>query len=164
MNKSNERLMAILIALRKMPRWALILLTVGVIVVLGVAMYLLLPQTQESQDSLDPTGLAFSVFLKMGVVIILIVGLAIVLRRWQSKSRLDQSKMITVLETTHLSPHQTLYLINVDGQRILIGATDQHITNLYQATTDLSKQSADDFSEILAKTQSPYGHAENEQL
>ncbi len=165
MNKSNERLMAILVALRKLPRWALILLTVGVIVVLGVAMFLLIePKTDTPVN--NPTSLAFEVFLKLGVVVLLIIGLAIILRRWQSKSHLDQTKLVSVLETVHLSPHQTLYLINVDGQRLLLGATDQNITNLIQVATTDSKEttnqlsSMDDFSKILAKAKSPTDHLE----
>ena len=120
MNKGNERLMAILIALRKLPRWALILITVGVIVVLGVAMFLLLPQTTPANgDStyINSTGLAFSIFLKLGVVVLLIGGLAIILKRMQSKSQSINPKQIDLVETVHLSPHRTLYLINIDNQK-----------------------------------------------
>jgi len=167
MNKSNERLMAILIALRKMPRWALILLTVGVIVILGVAMFLLLPQTQTSQTT-DPSavgvGLAFGVFLKMGVVVLLIVGAAIVIRRWQTKSHINQTKIINVLETVHLAQKQTLYLINVDGKKILIGATDQTISNLYQSedVDAFSSNSPEkNFPDVLAQVISPSDHVED---
>lgn len=170
MNKGNERILAILAALRKLPRWALILITVGVIVVLGIAMFLLLPQQPTSQgDSsyLNSTGLAFSVFLRMGVIILLIVGLAIILRRWKTKSFTDQEKQISVLETVHLSPHRTLYMIKVEGQKFLIGATDQNISNLGpiavsdQASEFISKESGKDFSEILQRTRSS---SENYQL
>jgi len=64
-NTGNERLMAILIALRKLPRWALILITVGVIIILGIAMFLLLPQespTTGDASYINSTGLAFSIF------------------------------------------------------------------------------------------------------
>lgn len=135
MNKSNERVMNILIALRKLPRWALIAITIGVIIVLGVAMFFLLPNSENTQSEgdtsyLNSTGLAFSVFLKMGVVVLLIIGLAIVLRRWQSKVNIVQSKQVNLLETIHLSPHRTLYLVSLHGKNILIGATDQTITTL----------------------------------
>jgi len=48
MNKGNEKLLAFIATLRKMPRWALVLATVGLVVVLGVAMFLLLPQNSEN--------------------------------------------------------------------------------------------------------------------
>jgi flagellar biogenesis protein FliO len=162
MNKGNQQIMAILVALRKLPRWALILITVGVIVILGVAMFLLLPQNVNSVNSSQkiesPASLAFSVFLKMGVVVILLIGLAIILRRWQTKTQITNIKQINVLETIHLSPHRTLYMINVDDQKILIGATDQSMTNLYQQSAtrslgEIQAKSDNDFAEVLAQTQ-----------
>jgi flagellar biogenesis protein FliO len=163
MNKGNERLMAILMYLRKMPRWALILLTVTVIIILGVAMFLLLPQNETSKGDasyLNSTGLAFSVFLKMGVVILLIGGLAIILRRWKTRGSVSQTKLISVVETVHLTQHRTLYLLNIDGQKILIGATDQSMTNLYQVNStnedpENQQSSNNGFSDILANLQSP---------
>lgn len=157
MNKSNERLMAFIMSLRKLPRWALILITLGVIIVLGIAMFLLLPQQDLAQDSstyINSTGLAFSVFLKLGVVVLLIIGFAIVLKRWQTKSFSSKSKQINVIETTNLSTHRTLYLIEIDGQKMLIGATDQSMTNLYQTLSsdfDTLSSSANDqnFSDLL---------------
>jgi len=135
MNKGNERLMAIIVALRKLPRWALISITVGVIVVLGIAMFLLLPQASPSTGDvsyLNSTGFAFSVFLKLGVVVLIIAGLAILIRRMQTKNQGISAKRIEVVETVHLSPHRTLYLVNVEDQKILIGATDQSLTTLFQ--------------------------------
>lgn len=137
MNKSNERLMAIIAYLRKLPRWALILITVGVIIVLGVAMFLLLPQSVPSTGDasyINSTGFAFSVFLKLGIVVLIIAGLAIVIRRMQVKGQTTSTKLVGLIETLHLSPHRTLYLIDVEGQKILIGATDQSISTLYQLT------------------------------
>lgn len=146
MNRGNERLLAWINTLRKMPRWVLVLVTVGVVVVLGVAMFLLLPQnTGDSQESsyLTSTGLAFGVFLKLGVVVVLIVGLAIILRKWQSNIRAGTPKQIDVIETVHLSQHRSLYLVNVGSKRLLLGGTDQSITTL----TDLSNE--EEFSAIL---------------
>lgn len=135
MNQGNERIMAIIVALRKLPRWALISITVGVIVILGVAMFLLLPQSSPSTGDvsyINSTGFAFSVFLKLGVVVLVIAGLAIIIRRMQVKGQATTTKQINLIETIHLSPHRTLYLVNVENQKILIGATDQSMTTLYQ--------------------------------
>ena len=161
MNKGNERIMAIVIALRKLPRWALISITVGVIVILGVAMFLLLPQTSPSNGDaayLNSTSFAFSVFLKLGVVVLIIAGLAIVIRRMQVKNQVTHSKQIEVIETVHLTPHRTLYLVNVDNKKILIGATDQSMATLFQGEnisieneTIKNSDSQENFSELLDK-------------
>jgi flagellar biosynthetic protein FliO len=146
MNRGNEKLLAWINAMRKMPRWALVLATVGLVVVLGIAMFLLIPQktdTTGNSSYLASTGLAFGVFLKLGVVVVLIVGLAIILRRWQSTMRAGTQKRIEVVETVHLSQHRSLYLVNVGGKSLLLGGTDQSISTL----TDLS--SDDVFSAFL---------------
>ena len=139
MNKGNEKLLAFIATLRKMPRWALVLATVGLVVVLGVAMFLLLPQNSENTGEssyLASTGLAFGVFLKLGVVVVLIIGLAIILRRWQSTIRAGTPKQIEVIETVHLSQHRSLYLVNVGGKSLLLGGTDQSISTLADITSD----------------------------
>jgi flagellar biogenesis protein FliO len=158
-NKGNERLMAIIIALRKLPRWALIAITLGVIIILGVAMFLLLPQSSPSSNDatyINSTGFAFSVFLKLGVVVLIIAGLAIIIRRMQVKNQATTTKLIGIIETLHLTPHRTLYLVSIDDKKILIGATDQSMTTLYQSgisennlTEDQQQISSQSFSEML---------------
>ena len=158
MNKGNERLLAFIAWMRSKPRWVLVLITVGVVVILGVAMFLLIPQNQnpnENSTYLTSTGLAFNVFLKLGVIVLLLIGLAIVLRRWQSKDRITNTKQITLLETLHLSPHRTLYLVEIQGHKILIGGTDQSMNNLYQLETLANDQLSaipESFSDILEKS------------
>ena len=159
MNQGNERIMAIIVALRKLPRWALISITVGVIVILGVAMFLLLPQSSPSTGDvsyINSTGFAFSVFLKLGVVVLVIAGLAIIIRRMQVKGQATTTKQISLIETIHLSPHRTLYLVNVENQKILIGATDQSMTTLYQLSNSENSmennkplENAQNFSDLL---------------
>ena len=159
MNKGNERLMAIIVALRKLPRWALISITLGVIVILGVAMFLLLPQSSPSigdASYLNSTGFAFSVFLKLGIVVLIIAGLAIVIRRMQIKGQATTTKLIGVIETVHLTPHRTLYLVSIEDQKILIGATDQSMTTLYKLSNtdnsiekDQNDDSSHNFSALL---------------
>ncbi len=159
MNQGNERIMAIIVALRKLPRWALISITVGVIVILGVAMFLLLPQSSPSTGDvsyINSTGFAFSVFLKLGVVVLVIAGLAIIIRRMQVKGQATTTKQINLIETIHLSPHRTLYLVNVENQKILIGATDQSMTTLYQLSNSENSiennkplENAQKFSDLL---------------
>jgi flagellar biogenesis protein FliO len=159
MNKGNERIMAIIIALRKLPRWALIAITVGVIVILGFAMFLLIPQSSPSTGDvsyLNSTGFAFSVFLKLGVVVLIIAVLAIVIRRMQVKGQISNNKQISLIETVHLTPHRTLYLVNIENQKILIGATDQSMTTLvnFKLNQDNEEpiqnvESSQNFSDLL---------------
>ena len=169
MNKDNERLMAFINMMRKLPRWALILISVGVVVILGIAMFLLLPQPTTSQGNstyINSTGLAFSVFLKLGAVVLLIIGLAIVLKRWQTKNSITHSKQITILETAHLSQRQALYLIEIENQKLLIGATDQSINLLHAiGNKDENKNFAandagSSFSELLTKASNSMEHPE----
>jgi flagellar biogenesis protein FliO len=158
-NKGNERLMAIIIALRKLPRWALIAITLGVIIILGISMFLLLPQSSPSTNDatyINSTGFAFSVFLKLGVVVLIIAGLAIIIRRMQVKNQSTTTKLIGVIETVHLNPHRTLYLVSIDNKKILIGATDQSMSTLYQSAIseiNLAENqqtgSSQSFSELL---------------
>jgi flagellar biogenesis protein FliO len=171
MNKGNERLMAIIIALRKLPRWALISITVGVIVILGVAMFLLLPQSSPSTGDasyLNSTGFAFGVFLKLGVVVLIIAGLAIIIKKMQVKSQATSTKLVEVIETVHLTPHQTLYLVNVDAKRILIGATDQSLTTLYQlekteetVEKNLNGDAPQSFSDLLNNASNAHNSNDN---
>lgn len=160
MNKGNERLMAIIVYLRKLPRWALIGITVGAIVLLGGAMFLLLPQTTPSPGDVsyvNSTGFAFSVFLKLGVVVLIIAGIAIVIRQMQVKGQATSTKLVGIIETVHLTPHRTLYLVSIDNQKILIGATDQTMTNLYQLSNSENETqfqqipTSQNFSDFLDK-------------
>ena len=162
MNRGNERLLAVLAALRRMPRWALVLSTVGIIIVLGVAMFMLIPsQTSAVGDDsyLNSTGLAFSVFLKLGIIVVIIIGIAIVVKQMQTKMRVEKSDQISILETVHLSPHRSIHLIRVDNEKLLIGATDQnistllHLTNLDASIETDVKEKNPSFSDYLSKAQ-----------
>ena len=162
MNKGNDRLLAVITALRKMPRWVLVLTTVGIIVVLGVAMFMLIPSHPSAENDssyLNSTGLAFSVFLKLGIIVVIIIGLAIVIKQMQSKMRVEKTEQISILETIHLSPHRSIYLLRVENEKILIGATDQNISTLLNLKAGVSIQNnnldeqKDSFSDLLSKAQ-----------
>ena len=162
MNKGNERLLAVLAALRRMPRWALVLTTLGIIIVLGVAMFMLIPsQTSTVGDTsyLNSAGLAFSVFLRLGIIIVIIIGLAIVIKQMQSKMRIEKTDQISILETVHLSPHRSIHLIRVDNEKLLIGATDQnistllHLSNIDTSIDSNNLENNQSFSDYLSKAQ-----------
>lgn len=80
----------------------------------------------------DPLGSAslyfFGVFVKLIGVLLLIVASAIIFRRWSNFSPAgNRVRHLRLLETVRLSPKQSLHLLSVGDQQILIGATDQTI-------------------------------------
>ena len=88
-----------------------------------------------SSISKDPLGsnpfYYLSAFVKLIAVLMLIVGSSVIFRRWlQSGLHGKIAKQMNLLETTRLSPKQSLHLIMVGDQKLLIGATDQTISLL----------------------------------
>jgi len=86
-----------------------------------------------SGPSSDPMASApvylAGVFLKLILVLLLIVLSAVVFRRWMHLSPQSGTvRQMRVTETIRLSPKQTLYLVSVGEQQLLIGATDQNIS------------------------------------
>jgi flagellar biogenesis protein FliO len=78
-------------------------------------------------DTLSTAGLFLSIFLKLGLVLLLIYSGLIILRRIQLNKSPLRRKYINVLETSHLSPHRAIHLIQVGQVTFLVGATDQNI-------------------------------------
>ncbi|MCX6078657.1 MAG: flagellar biosynthetic protein FliO [Chloroflexi bacterium] len=89
-------------------------------------------------DPLASTPLYFlSVMVKLVGVLLLIVASAVIFRRWMNLgSQTGPTRQLRLLETVRLSPKQTLYLVAVGDQQLLIGATDQNISLL--SPVDLS--------------------------
>jgi flagellar biosynthetic protein FliO len=93
------------------------------------ALFALDGSSGASSDSSGSTPLYFlGVFVKLVGVLLLIVASAVIFRRWSNfgptRSRV---RHLHLLETVRLSPKQSLYLVSIGDQRILIGATDQSI-------------------------------------
>lgn len=80
-----------------------------------------------TNEAVTTSALFLNVFLKLGLVLLLIYSGAIYLRRRQNGGTLLRRKKIQVLETTHLSPHRSLHLVKVGDHTYLIGATDHNI-------------------------------------
>jgi len=80
-----------------------------------------------NNEAVSTSALLLNVFLKLGLVLLLIYSGAIFLRRRQSNGHPLYKKQIQVLETTHLAPHRALHLVKVGDQTYLIGATDHSI-------------------------------------
>jgi flagellar biosynthetic protein FliO len=75
-------------------------------------------------------ALGISVLFKLGLVIVLIYASMIFLRRWRVPFPARPDRQISVLETTRLSPRQSIHLVRVKDQLLLIGATDQGLSLL----------------------------------
>ncbi|GEM_PF-1211838 len=81
-------------------------------------------------DSWTTAALFVNVLFKLGLVLLLIYSSVIILRRLQSSQNPRLRKGIKIIETTHLSPHRAIHLVQVGNQVYLIGATDHEVTML----------------------------------
>ena len=87
--------------------------------------------------------LAFSVL----VVIVLGAATLYVSKKVLPKVTHAASKEIRVLETTYLGPRKSLHLVEINGQRLLLGSTNDNIStlaHLNDAWLDLTRQDADE--------------------
>jgi flagellar biogenesis protein FliO len=84
----------------------------------------------------------------LSVALVLVLG---VLALYVSKTVLPKvtkspSKEIHVLETAYLGPRKALHLVEVNGQRLLVGSTNENITTLTHVVdhwADLSREETD---------------------
>jgi len=86
--------------------------------------------SETTSDPLGSTPFYFvSAFVKLLGVLLLIVGLSVIFRRWQHLGPNGKLvRQMRLLETVRLSPKQSLHIISIGGQKLLIGATDQNIS------------------------------------
>lgn len=105
----------------------------GVLVFSIVCTIILAALGSGSTAASDPLGSSAyyfaSAFIKLIIVLLLIVGCGILLRRWQQSAPGGKTvRQMRVVETVRLSPKQALHLVVVGDQKMLIGATDQGIS------------------------------------
>jgi flagellar biosynthetic protein FliO len=84
-------------------------------------------------DPLADTSLAWlavSVFLKLGLVLVLMYACLYVIRRLKSSTNSLYRRQLAILETLHLSPRQKLHLVQAGSTVLLIGATDDNLSVL----------------------------------
>lgn len=70
----------------------------------------------------------------LALVLVLMVALLWALRRLQHKlqTSADPTRQMRLVETLSVGPRQKILLMQVDGQRVLIGVTAQQIQSLGQ--------------------------------
>lgn len=133
------------------------LLVLGVLSTLG-----LMVMTNTSGTANDPTEstpfYVVGVFVKLGIVLLLIVGSSMIFRRYvQPGMSGKKTRQVQLLETVRLSPKQAVHLISVGGQQLLVGATDQNISLITHVDADVAAQetealpapSGTDFASVL---------------
>jgi len=131
---------------------------VGLIILLSllfvVGIWLSDYSTVESTGAMvDSPAWILGVFLKLGVVLLLICGAAIYFRRWQAGSAKNNSRRMKIIESTALSPRRAIYLIQVDGQTYMVGATDQSVNLISEVESLELRENTKPplFSEVLTK-------------
>jgi flagellar biosynthetic protein FliO len=116
--------------------WVNILGGLGLVllVVLGIVISNPKPPTTSGpvQPNIDLSypGLLVSIILKLGVVVLLIYITLLLLKRWQAGKVGIAPRRLSILESNHISPRQSIHLVKVDQRLFFIGATDQSITCL----------------------------------
>jgi flagellar biosynthetic protein FliO len=111
------------------PRQKLTVSLLGFSLLATGALFALGETSGTSSNPLGSTPLYFvGVFVKLVGVLLLIVASAVIFRRWSSFSPAGtRVRHLHLLETVRLSPKQSLHLVSIGDQQILIGATDQSI-------------------------------------
>ncbi len=101
-----------------------------------------------------------SVAVLMGVLGLLVIVLMIIKRLASSHGGISNRGLIKTLATHYVSPKQRLVLIDVLGERILIGVSQQRIDSIARIDSDepvetFSPQEAGLFSSILNRAKDP---------
>jgi len=112
-------------------------LVAGLLVFSLTATVILFFMSGAADPALDPkTPPVFymaGVLIKLIGVLLLIFISAIIFKRWMNLGpQAGVSRQMHVIETLRLSPKQTLHLVSIGDQQLLIGATDTGISLLSQ--------------------------------
>lgn len=117
---------------RNQPRWLqiVIIVVVSVVLVIGIWLSSRGYGDKSSAEIVDSPTWMINVMLSFVLVILLIIGSAIVARRWMLGVGPSKDRRMQVVETLVLNPKRALHIVKVGDQMLLIGATDQTINLL----------------------------------
>ena len=91
-------------------------------------------QTTETSTAPAASGgvaeMLFGVLWRLALVIGLIYLFFAILRRWQSGKTRIGKKRLHIIESLHLTPRQTIHLIQVGSRSFVVGSTDQAMSLL----------------------------------
>jgi flagellar biosynthetic protein FliO len=136
------------------PRWVQIVLILVLSVLVVVGFWLTDYQSGDSSPSMvDSTAWILGAILKFGIVLLLIYGAAILLRRWQIGGIKKNNRRMKVVEISALTPRRAIYLVQVDGQTFMLGATDQSV-NLIAEVNPMDaavNDTSNNFADVLSQ-------------
>lgn len=145
---SRARLADVWNRLGRRQRTALLWLAVG----LGLALAWALPGLAEAGSA---EAAAWSVALATSLRLMAVGGLAYLgleaLRRRLPVAGARPGARLQLVETRKLGPRQALHLVEVEGQRLLVGATEQHLTLLAAWNQEEATGEHSDFAPLLAQ-------------
>lgn len=115
---------------RGSSRWVQIAIITGFSVLLVLGLWLSFTGTtdQPATDLVSSSAWMASVFFKLVLVLLLIIGCAIFIRKWMNSSVRSSTRQMQLTETLTLTPKRALHIVQVGKQLYLIGATDQGIS------------------------------------
>lgn len=135
------------------PRWLQVVLIIALTLLVVLGFWLSDYKTGDSAASMvdSPTWI-LSVVWKFAIVLALIYGAAIIFKRWQTGNVKGSQRRMKIIETTPLSPKRALYLVELDGQTYMVGATDQSINLIAEVGSleDHPAVPANNFADSLA--------------
>ena len=129
------------------PRQKLIAAILIFSLVLMGLFFTLSESDETSSGLLDSTPMFFlGAFVKLIGVLLLIFLTAAIFRHWNYLgSKGGSARQLRLLETVRLSPKQSLHLVSVGHQKILVGATDQGVTLISPVDEDFCIPLAETF-------------------
>jgi len=140
----------------KQQRTLAVLFLIGI---LATGMLLMVSGEPGGQgDSIGSSLYYAGVMVKTLGVLLLIVGGAVLLRRFQVSSGKVFGRQLKLVETVRIAPRQALHLVQIGDRRLLIGATDQSISLLADLegeteSSALARPSGGQFGDLLQTVQ-----------
>lgn len=134
-------------------RFTQIAIITGVSVLLVVGFWFTLFTTPDGDSAAALTSSStwmISVFFKLLLVLMIIYGAAIVMKRWMVNPSRSKLRQMQVVETLGLTPKRALHIIRVGESVLLVGATDQQITLIKDVSEYLSDDT-EEFPEVFKK-------------
>lgn len=110
-------------------------------------------------DGKDASRMLWQMLASIGVVGLLVVIAAVLLRRYGNKLKITPSRQMKLVETLHLAPRQAVHMIEVRGRRLLVSATRENV----QLICDLSQGQGEKRAEFPTNQQLEAGQIQPHQ-
>jgi flagellar biogenesis protein FliO len=135
--------------LKNLPAWVsgILLFVITLLIILSFPKNTTPPSSNDilGSGAVASTGLALNIFVKLSLVTFAMYLGLILLRKWKKGSANHPHSKMTIIESIHLNPHQSLHLIRVFDKFLLIGCTNQNISCI-SAIENLEKHPAEKIS------------------